>query len=66
MLTILEVELQPQISRKITWVLLALARVSSNNKLALSIAVRDTGSSSKTRENLVGFALGLVRGPVVN
>lgn len=46
-LAILEVELQPQISRKITWVLLALLGVSSNSKLALSTAVRDTGSSSK-------------------
>lgn len=48
----LEVELQPQISRKIIWVLLALLRVSSNSKLALSTAVRDTGNSSKTSKRI--------------
>lgn len=39
-ITILEVELQPQISRKITWVLLALLTVSPTSKLALSTAVK--------------------------
>lgn len=39
-ITILEVELQPQISRKTTWVLLALLRVSPTSKLALSTAVK--------------------------
>lgn len=48
MLTMLEVKLQPQISRKITWLLLALLRVNPNSKPTLNAAVRNSASSSET------------------
>lgn len=50
-------ELQSQTSRKITWVLLALLRVSPTNKLALSTAVKRHWEQQQNRSGRIQLGL---------